>query len=205
MALPNKRATETDKSALRRQQILEAATECFRREGFHGSSIARISQAAGMSPGHIYHYFANKEAIVEAIATREENDMADLVLKLEQDADGDLVTRLTRHTVQMVERNSDPGYVGLMLEMAAEAARNPSVAAIIQRSDQAIAARFRQLLGRLGAPQGMDAEELDLRLDMIAALFGGLALRSLINPGRDHAATARLANSLITTLMADKT
>lgn len=49
----------------RRAQILAAATDCFRELGFHGASIAKISQASGMSPGHIYHYFENKEAIID--------------------------------------------------------------------------------------------------------------------------------------------
>ncbi len=34
----------------RREQILDAASECFAREGFHGASISRISKLSGMSP-----------------------------------------------------------------------------------------------------------------------------------------------------------
>jgi len=48
----------------RRAQIRAAAGECFRQHGFHGTSIAQISKRAGMSTGHIYHYFENKEAII---------------------------------------------------------------------------------------------------------------------------------------------
>jgi len=48
-------------------QVLQAAEKCFREYGFHATSIQRISDVAGMSPGHIYHYFRNKEAIVAGI------------------------------------------------------------------------------------------------------------------------------------------
>lgn len=193
---------ESDRSELRRQQVLDAATECFRREGFHGSSIARISQAAGMSAGHIYHYFANKEAIVEAIAAREENDVAELVRHLEQDQiGGDLVSRLSRHMGEVVERNSDPAHVGLMLELAAEAARNPSVAKILQRSDQVIDAQFLQMVRHVGIPAGLDEKELRLRMSMIATLLNGLALRSIIDPQRDRAATVRLVDSIVRALL----
>ena len=51
----------------KRQHILEAAEGCFQRDGFRGASISDICAAAGMSPGHLYHYFDSKEAIIEAI------------------------------------------------------------------------------------------------------------------------------------------
>ena len=54
----------------RREQILDAASVCFARERFHGASIAQISKLSGMSPGHIYHFFDNKEAIVSGIVER---------------------------------------------------------------------------------------------------------------------------------------
>ena len=48
--------------------ILHAAARCFVRDGFHRASISDICAEAGISPGHIYHYFENKEAIVGGIA-----------------------------------------------------------------------------------------------------------------------------------------
>jgi hypothetical protein len=35
----------------RRQQILEAATECFARQGLHGTSMQDIFDASGLSAG----------------------------------------------------------------------------------------------------------------------------------------------------------
>lgn len=193
---------DLDKGELRRQQVLDAAAACFLKEGFHGSSIARISQAAGMSPGHIYHYFANKEAIVEAIAEREEHDFAELVRRMAQDQDGsDLVTRLTRHTEESVDRNSNPAHIGLMLELAAEGARNPAVASILQRSEQAIAAQFSALVARVGCPEGMDTAEVHRRMEMLATLFCGLGFRAVVAPGRDRKTTVRLINEIVQALM----
>ncbi|HEL4105879.1 TPA: TetR/AcrR family transcriptional regulator [Stenotrophomonas maltophilia] len=204
MSEVNDRSDEA-KSDLRRRQVLDAATECFRREGFHGSSIARISRAAGMSAGHIYHYFANKEAIVEAIADRECDNMADLVETLSEDTEGgDLVARLTRQTAKAVEKNSDPAVVGLMLELAAESARNPSISQILQRSDREISDQFVDLVHRIGALPGLPAEELRLRLTMIGATMQGLAMRSIVEPNRDQEATVRLLNKVVATLLVEE-
>jgi TetR/AcrR family transcriptional repressor of uid operon len=202
MNAADKSRSEPERGELRRRQVLDAAAECFRREGFHGTSISRITRASGMSPGHIYHYFVSKEAIVQAIAERDESDLADLVSRVEQDqAGGDLVTRLTRQTAETVARDSDPARIGLMLELAAEAARNPAVASILRHSDQAIEASFLDMVKRVGLPAGLDEAELRLRMGMVAALFQGLALRSTVDPQRDQAAVVHLLNKLIRCLL----
>src|SRR5215467_9131451 len=51
----------------KRQEILAAAKACFARDGFLGISIADICQEAGISPGHLYHYFDSKDAILDVV------------------------------------------------------------------------------------------------------------------------------------------
>lgn len=46
------------------QVILNAAKRIFAREGYHGSSIARIANEANLGDGTIYLYFKNKEDIL---------------------------------------------------------------------------------------------------------------------------------------------
>ena len=52
-----KRQTDPAIALARREQILTAAAECFRRKGYHGAGMAEISNTAGMSAGHIYNYW----------------------------------------------------------------------------------------------------------------------------------------------------
>src|SRR5882757_6248468 len=61
----------TMRNRARRDQILSAAVKCFVENGFHGSSMAELAKRAGMSVGHIYHYFESKDAIVEAIVDKD--------------------------------------------------------------------------------------------------------------------------------------
>ncbi len=51
----------------RRRQLREAATRVFARKGFHESRIADIATEAGVAYGLVYHYFKNKEEILNAI------------------------------------------------------------------------------------------------------------------------------------------
>jgi AcrR family transcriptional regulator len=53
----------------RREQILDAATEVFEREGFAGATVEEIASAVGISKGTVYLYFKSKKQIFVAILT----------------------------------------------------------------------------------------------------------------------------------------
>lgn len=53
--------------ANRRQQILEAAANCFARNGFHRTSMQDIVKESGVSAGLIYRYFTGKDDMIVAI------------------------------------------------------------------------------------------------------------------------------------------
>lgn len=50
--------------------ILDTADQVFAEVGYAGATTNLIAARAGISPGSLYQYFANKEAIAEALATR---------------------------------------------------------------------------------------------------------------------------------------
>lgn len=49
------------------RRILDASTEVLKERGYHGFSTNRIASAAGVSPGSVYQYFSNKDAILNAM------------------------------------------------------------------------------------------------------------------------------------------
>jgi TetR/AcrR family transcriptional regulator, repressor for uid operon len=53
--------------AARRDQIIAAAAECFAKAGYHATTMADISEAAGVSKGTPYVYFPGKEALFIAL------------------------------------------------------------------------------------------------------------------------------------------
>ena len=51
----------------RRQQVLAIAGEMFARNGFAGTGVDEIGEAAGITGPALYRHFANKQAILDAL------------------------------------------------------------------------------------------------------------------------------------------
>jgi len=51
----------------RREQIIDAAMRAFSQKGYTRATNKDIAREAGITPGLIYHYFENKEALFKAI------------------------------------------------------------------------------------------------------------------------------------------
>ncbi|NUS21009.1 MAG: TetR/AcrR family transcriptional regulator [Mesorhizobium sp.] len=55
---------------LRREELLDHAQALFMTHGYDRASLNDVIAAAGVSKGAFYHYFASKEALLEALAER---------------------------------------------------------------------------------------------------------------------------------------
>jgi len=180
-------ATDHSRAEARRQQILAAAAQCFREHGFHGASISQISRIAGMSAGHIYHYFENKEAIIAAIVEQDLESLLQMTGELR--AACDVRQALIARAAKGVAEQLAPQTAGLKLEIVAEASRNPRVAEIVRNADAA----SRQSLGetirivRQRAGHQDDEASIAGMIEVLATLFEGLLLRTLRHPQLDHA------------------
>lgn len=52
---------------VRAASILQAAACCFLEKGYHSASMQDVARAAGLTKGGLYHHFASKEAIRDAL------------------------------------------------------------------------------------------------------------------------------------------
>jgi AcrR family transcriptional regulator len=64
MDRPNKNVT---RGAATRAQLIDIATRLFASRGYEDTSIEAVLQEAGVSRGSLYHHFAGKEALFEAV------------------------------------------------------------------------------------------------------------------------------------------
>ncbi|MEX2481038.1 MAG: TetR/AcrR family transcriptional regulator [Gammaproteobacteria bacterium] len=168
------------RAAERREQILDAASVCFAKDGFHAATIAQISHLAGMSPGHIYHFFENKEAIVSGIVQR----MTERWLGLMQPyPTGQTVATTLAERVNLgIRERTREDFVGLWLEVLAEAARNSTLARAVHATDQQLREAMIEQIGQIRRMLGIETETpLGVIADVILALYEGLTNRSVSN------------------------
>ncbi len=182
----------------RQQHILNAALRCVRRSGFHGASMSDIAAEAKMSVGVIYRYFANKEAIVEAIVANDLAEMRAMFAEWESVPDEALLDTLLDTLERAIEHKYTLDNAGLALEVLAEAARNPRVAAIVERADAQERDLGRSLCRRI-AP-GRNQAQIDARGEIISMVFDGMMIRAISNPQVDRKALLAALRQVMTVL-----
>jgi AcrR family transcriptional regulator len=187
-----------------RERILTAAQACFVTDGFHAASMATIAETAGMSPGLIYRYFSNKNAIILEIIERQlEGARADIATLR---SDTDFVSLMSDLFSKW--RSDDPGLMNpaLMLEMTAEASRDPQIAQALADADRTTGREFTAWLmqtakteGHSPAPEGVSARAFALR-----CFIGGLAIRAIREPDIDHAVLQQSLKLMLPLLLSFK-
>lgn len=188
------RKVDPDKHEARRRQILKAAIACFSAKGFHRTSTAEICAEAGMSPGNLFHYFPNKQAIIAAIVDAERQDTAayfEDAIKAD-----DLFAELLGFMEIVLALAADPAYARLALDISGEAMRDADIGERVARNDAEIQAALRALLAA-AASRGQVDPSLDptAAATWIGALIDGIFGRVAVDPTfrpKEQAATLRL-------------
>ncbi|MEE8303253.1 MAG: TetR/AcrR family transcriptional regulator [Candidatus Tectomicrobia bacterium] len=166
----------------RRRQILEAATRCVIRRGFHQTSMQEICAEAEMSSGGLYRYFDSKEAIIAAIAEDERAENAAIIHELLRT--DNLVKTLQGIMRKMLKVFANTDYGRLGVEVLAEASRNPKVAAVFSHNETELKAALVTALKKAKRAGQIDPG-LTLRAiaELLLALIDGLSTRTLVDPG----------------------
>src|SRR5213595_1696831 len=146
----------------RRTQILDAALVCFAKRGFHQASMHDISTEAGISVGLIYRYFANKDAVISAMADRHKKEIQE-VLERARQAPNLLESLEILFTAHCCE-DAPQVVSAFVVDLYAEASRNPHVADLVRDVLQAAMDGVTDLIARAPeaqyARQGLSPTEL---------------------------------------------
>ncbi len=174
-----------DRAGLQRNRILDAAQRCFIEHGFHAASMAEISAAAEMSPGLIYRYFANKNAIIPAIICRQlQEARADIAALQSGD---DLIPRIVDLFARW--KSGDPRVMSpvLFLEMSAESSRDPQIKQALTEAERVRRADFDKWLRQTARDQGHELSDDDARRRVVTlqCFIEGLAVRAVREPDID--------------------
>ncbi|MEX6634752.1 TetR/AcrR family transcriptional regulator [Hyphococcus lacteus] len=185
--MPEGKEKNADK---RRKCVLLAAERSFVASGFHGARMAQIAKEAGMSPGHIYHYFESKGQIIEELIVTHFAEKMEMVEQFEQAGD-----KVVDHFIENLEKNlessSDPFWSTLMLEIFSEATRNPEIAATLEKMDAEIKNRIIEAFRK-----NLDVEDLEARLEIFVAIIQGIGIRNIVAPDFDQRARIQKARDV---------
>lgn len=163
----------------RRSEIIQAARRCFRQKGLHTTSMADIAREARLGPGQIYRCFQNKDAIVEAII---EDIIAGRVQHMLA-VNHNLVEKAGEFTRGLAGiAGFDSQDDALLLEINAEAARNPRIAELMIRADQTLFHEGCRMMKR-HYPE-LNETQIQALSEIMAVLTEGTLARRHIRPAR---------------------
>ena len=176
-------------------QIMEGARTCFVAKGFHGSSIAQISDAARVSIANIYQYYPSKQALVVAVV---EADLARHLELINRFIDTDYRAVNVEATLRELFTTEQGHKIAVLrAEIVSEGSRNDDVAKLLRDAE----ASFTQVFLR-----GVEAGQQDGRLpadvraadvvERIALLFEGAMRLYIFAPDEGANLLARLAEQV---------
>lgn len=163
----------------KRAEILRAAIRVIARDGYAGASLRKVAQSAGCTTGAVTYYFANKEAMVVAVAESLFDTWYSLLI--DQNGDGTIKASLERWLAWTGGEDPDP--LLALYQLLGPARHEPALADAFQRRY----AQYRQTLASFlaemqKAGQVRDDIAADLLADQICALGDGWMIDFPIEP-----------------------
>lgn len=190
-----------ERTKRQRERILEASRRCFVKSGFHAASMATIAETANMSPGLIYRYFENKNAIILAIIDQQLEIARAKIRQLRSSSD--LSTRIVEYFDENETGDENAMSPVLYLEMSAEATRDPQIAEALKNYDHAVCSELANWLSRSkeDGGYGLPAEIAPARTLMLLSLIEGLKIRGMRESGLDWRMLRKTLDDLIDSLV----
>ena len=190
------RTVDPEQHQQRRMAIVGAALDLFATKGLAQTTTAEIARAAGISTGALFHYFPSKRAVFLALfeADREEWDEAFADALAADDPWAGLMSVVDR----LAAEAAHPAVTGLIVEILAQAHRDPEVADLVADGDRRMMRRIGDLIDRLrergSADPGMPTATA---ARWVLTITDGFHTRGYPEPDRDRTAEVVVAKRLI--------
>ena len=160
-----------EKGRATRERLIAAGREAFGRHGYDATSIAVILEAAGVARGALYHHFATKEELFDAVLDRVVQEIAEAAAERARRAP-DPAASLKAGCGAWLEMALDPAVQRIALLDAAAVVGWARVREIDERHTLS---GMRSNLERVGGEHGLDAD-VDLLSHMVLAAVNEAAL-----------------------------
>ena len=194
------RTVDPEKHRARRTHIIESAVVLFASKGFAETTTADICQAAGISTGSLFHYFPSKQAVFYGIWELDQTEWDELLAAA--DADPDPWAALEAVVDKLAADAAEPIMAGLLVEVIAQAHRDPEFAAGLAENDRRQISGIARLIRRLRedglADPGLPDDEAARWVLTLTDSFLG---RGYPEPDRDLVAAVATAKKMIARLL----
>ena len=168
----------------RRQQILDAAVQCFAEKGFHPTTMHDICQMAELSPGAVYRYFSSKEEIIEEMV--EERRRQGIELMKAAGERNDTVQALEELARIFFAKLEDPTGCALDIALWSEATSNPQVRERLRDYSRSVRNAFAEIVRGLQESGVVNpALDADAVAQVHVSFFEGLVVQRSIDPEID--------------------
>jgi AcrR family transcriptional regulator len=141
------RTVDPEKHQARRTHIIESALVLFARKGFADTTTSDICHAAGISTGSLFHYFPSKQAVFYGIWELDRTEWREVFAAAE--ADPDPWAALMAIVDKLASDATEPIMAGLLVEVIAQAHRDPEFAAGLAENDRRQISDIARLIRRL--------------------------------------------------------
>ncbi|GAB2806105.1 TetR/AcrR family transcriptional regulator [Lentzea nigeriaca] len=129
------RTVDPVKHAAKKRHITDTAAGLFAEKGFDRTTVADICKAADISTGSLFHYFPTKRAIFLEIFEQDGRDNAEVFAQARDLSPWDGVLMVVDHLcVPALDRS----VAGLVLEVVAQASRDPELWDLVARNEQVV-------------------------------------------------------------------
>ena len=190
------RTVDPEKHQARRTHIIESALVLFARKGFSDTTTSDICHAAGISTGSLFHYFPSKQAVFYGIWELDRTEWDEVFAAAE--ADPDPWAALMAIVDKLAADATEPIMAGLLVEVIAQAHRDPEFAAGLAENDRRQISDIARLIRRLReaglADPGLPDEEA---ARWVLTLTDGFLGRGYPEPERDIDAAVATAKEMI--------
>ncbi|GAA4537953.1 TetR/AcrR family transcriptional regulator [Amycolatopsis samaneae] len=191
------RKVDPAKHAAKRRAILDAAAGCFAEKGFEKTTTAHICRVAGISSGSLFHYFPTKRAVFVAIFADEGEQTAEYLAEAVKAPDP--LTALFDVVDHFAAGVAEPAVVRLLLEVAAQTARDEEFAALIRHNETVLRDGI-EVLVRRAAGAGLIDASIPPRgaANWITVLIDALLGRANFDPEFDVVAERDMLRLILT-------
>ncbi len=165
----------------RRAQILDALRRCISKHGLQNSPIKTIAKEAGVQPSILYHYFKDRDDMIEELVEKLVDDlMHSYSAQMGEYEDPEKRFEKGLEFLFSPEmNNTEPP--GFYYSCIVEAQRNPRVQKSMTRLFRRYRAAVLRLLTETGKTAGLSSKEAHDLASMLVAIQDGVSLQKHID------------------------